>query len=255
MGLLRLAAAGLFIASVPALAHSPYLMPNHFDASQRDHVSVLGSFTEEFFIPDVAMKAADYHVVGPDGRKQALTPVYSKDLAVIDVDTKSNGSYRISTGLREGSTRKAALVNGQWEFFAAADAPKEAVDMQSWTRADVYVSRGTPQDSVLAQSGKALEIQPITHPNKLFAGQKLQLRVLFEGKPLADPVVLLTAGRDAGGDTPAPVEVKGGADGMVLLPLPRAGVFHVQARHRHAPQAAGKPGRSYTTALTIEVTE
>ena len=50
-----------------ALAHSPYLLPNAFDLVERKHVTVEASFTETFFVPDVAMKADDYHVVSPDG--------------------------------------------------------------------------------------------------------------------------------------------------------------------------------------------
>lgn len=250
-----LATFGLLGAVAPAFAHSPYLLPNRFDATQRDHVSVVGSFTEEFFIPDLAMKATDYHVIGPDGQRRALAPIYGKDLAVIEVDTKQNGSYRISTGLREGSTRKAAQVNGQWEFFAGEDAPANAVDMKAITRADVYVSRGAPAEAVLTQTGKGLELQPLDHPNRLHAGGTLRVKVLQDGKPLARQLVSLHAARDAAGTVPAPVDLHTGADGIVEVKLAQPGVFNVMASNRLLPAAAGQPGLSYTVALTIEVTE
>jgi hypothetical protein len=69
----------VLLSSDTARAHSPFLLPNFFDVSHRDHVTVQGSFTEEFFSPDVAMKADDYHVIAPDGSKVPLKPVYTRD--------------------------------------------------------------------------------------------------------------------------------------------------------------------------------
>lgn len=250
-----LTVAGLLSAAATALAHSPYLLPNQFDATSRDHVSVQGSFTEQFFIPDVAMRADGYHVVGPDGARQTLTPIYSKDVTILDVYTRAAGTYLISTGLREGSTRKAVQVNGQWEFFAAGEAPASAVDMKSLTRADVYVSHGAPSDAALAPTGKGLEFHPLTHPNRLHAGGKARLVVLYDGKPLPDQLLEWNAARDAAGNAPAPLELRSGRDGIVELPLTQPGLYHVMTRHRLAPLAAGHPALSYTVALTLEVAE
>ena len=63
---------GLAVAGM-ACAHSPYLLPNAFDATDRKLVTVQGSFTEEFFVPDVAMKSDDYHVIAPDQRGYGLS--------------------------------------------------------------------------------------------------------------------------------------------------------------------------------------
>jgi len=76
--LLRGPFVGTLWATV-AVAHSPFLLPNHFDLGKRDHVSVQASFTEKFFVPDVVMKADDYHVVMPDGARVPIAPVYTKD--------------------------------------------------------------------------------------------------------------------------------------------------------------------------------
>ncbi len=252
-GLWTVAVATVF--AVPAVAHSPYLLPNYFDVTNRDHVSVQASFTERFFVPDVVMKADGYHVLGPDGTRVALTPLYTRDVAVLDVDTKVAGTYRISTGLREGASRKAALVKGQWEFFEARDAPANAVDMQSWTRADVYVSSGKPTDKVLAPTGTGIEFQLLTHPNNLHAGAPAKVRLLFDGKPLANEVVTLQGVVSASGDNPAPLELRSDAEGRVDVPLQTAGMYQLQSRHRVGPAAAGARGRSYTIAVTLEIAE
>lgn len=251
----RMVAAALTaLAALPAAAHSPYLLPNYFDATDRDHVSVQASFTERFFVPDITMKA-DYHVLSGEGVRTPLTPQYSRDLAVVDVDTRVPGTYRISTGLREGSTRKAALIDGRWEFFERGDAPANAVDMQSWTRADVYVSRGSPTDAVLAPTGTGLEFHLLTHPNRLFAGKGARLLLLFDGKPLANGLVQLQLVGDPARDVAPPVELHSDARGQLELPLQAAGLYYLMSRHRVGPQAAGSTGRSYTMGLTLEVTE
>ena len=111
------------IAGSLAHAHSPYLLPNAFEVSERDHVSVQASLTEKFFVPDVVMKATNWHVVSPDGQSAALVPVYTKDLAVLDVDTKVPGTYRISTGARDGRAAKDAIAGDEWKSLRGNEAP------------------------------------------------------------------------------------------------------------------------------------
>ena len=47
----------LSLAVPAAQAHSPYLLPTVFDASDRKIVTVEGAFTESFFTPEVVMKS------------------------------------------------------------------------------------------------------------------------------------------------------------------------------------------------------
>ncbi|MET0280867.1 MAG: DUF4198 domain-containing protein [Steroidobacteraceae bacterium] len=173
---------GLLRAST-GVAHSPYLLPNQFDVTQRDHVSVQASFAEDFFVPDAVMKANDYHVLQPEGQRIPLTPQYSKDLAVLDVDTRLPGTYRISTGVRTGRAAPSALVSETWEFLeqgAKGPAGAKVYDMRSITRADVYVSRGAPTDAALAPTGKGVEFLMLTNPGRLNVGQPASVRVFGE---------------------------------------------------------------------------
>lgn len=250
-------AAGLLAGGLmaPAGAHSPYLLPNMFTLEKRDHVTVEASFTEAFFAPDVAMKSDDYHVVGPDGQKVALTPVYLKDLAVLEVPTAADGTYRISTGARTGRTAKAYLKDGQWEFLEPGEEPPagaEAVDMISLTQADTYVTRGAGDAAALAPRNSGLEIVPVTHPSEAVAGEGVSFRLLFEGQPLADQAVLLH--RD--GETLAgiaPVEVKTAADGSFAVTAAEPGAYLVMTRHRVGPAEASGPHRSFTATVSFEV--
>jgi uncharacterized GH25 family protein len=239
-------------------AHSPYLLPNRFDVSQRDHVSVQASFTEDFFTPDIVMKAEAYHVIGPDGSEHPVTPIYTQDLAILEVETKAAGTYRISTGVRQGQLAKATRENGEWRFLDEREplpADVKVYDIRSITRADVYVTRGAPSDAAVAPRNRGLELAMLTHPNSLFAGDTLRLRVLFDGRPLAGQVIALQRARMGFGDTPAPVEAASDADGLVAFAIETAGLYHVMTRYRFALPGPEAKAESHTYAVTLEVTD
>lgn len=241
-----------------AAAHTGYLKPNLFNTPQRDHVTVEGSFAEEMFVPDVVMKADDYHVVTPSGAKVKLsTVIYLRDLALFEVDLPENGTYRISTGQREGAKRKMALVNGKWEPLrereGAAPAGIRVAEAQSVTRSDVYVSKGPASDKVLAPVGTGLEILPLAHPNRLDKGGTLPVRLLFDGKPLAGVSVSLQGSDLPDEEDAKAVAITTDADGKASFALPRDGAFVLLARHRVEAVEGPVAVRSHSATLTFAV--
>jgi uncharacterized GH25 family protein len=250
----RIGALALLMAMTAgaASAHSPYLLPNFFDATDRDHVTVQAGFTEAFFQPEVVMKADDYHVIGPDGAKTKITPTYFQDVTVFETATPANGTYRITTGTRAGRVSKAHLVKGEWEFLEPGKpAPADAVDMQSITRAEVFVSRGAPNDAALAPIGKGIEFHPITHPSSIFVGQDARFEVLLDGKPLANQVIELHHADEVYVDNVKGETVKADAKGQFTLKLKDPGVYQIMTRHRIDGGPTGV-SQSLTYALTLE---
>lgn len=241
-----------------AQAHSPFLLPNFFDIGKRDHVTALGSFTEEFFEPDVAMKSDDYHVVTPSGGKVALTPVYTRDLAIVEAETKAQGTYRLSTGKRGGRTAKAAWVEGDWKFLGPKDtapAGSTTCNVTSITMAEVYVTRGKPSDQALSPRNAGLEYRALSHPNSIFVGQEMKFEVLFDGKPLVGHSVSVYAGQARYSDTKAVAEVKTDKEGRFAFKPERAGVYIAMSRYRPAPPTDSSQGVSYTYSVVLEATE
>lgn len=241
-----------------AKAHSPYLLPNLFDIGKRDHVTVQGSFTEEFFEPDVVMKSDDYHILAPDGSKQPLTPVYTRDLAIVEADTKLEGTYRISTGRREGRTAKAAWVKDDWKFLGRNETAPDGAktyDVMSITLADVYVTRGKPSERALAPRNVGLEYHALTHPNSVFVGKAITFEVLFEGKPLTGHAVSVYSGQARYSDSKAVSEVTTDNAGRFSFKPEKPGVYVAMSRHRPTPTADSLRGVSYTYSVVIEATE
>lgn len=251
---LSVAAAGALLGAA-AQAHSPYLLPNQFDASNRDHVTVQASFTEHPFTPDVVMKSDDFHAVGPDGAKVALTPSYFRDLTVLEAATEKDGTYRITSGVRAGRMSKVIQKDGEWVFLEPGKPVPAGVtpaDMQSITVAETYVSRGAPNKVALAPRGEGVEFHALTHPNDVYAGEEAKFEVLLDGKPLAgQDIQIAAAGDDMDGEL---ATVKSDAAGKFAIKVDKPGAYLAITRHRVAPQG-GQPGRSLTYSLTFEATK
>lgn len=242
-----------------AQAHMPYLLPNTFDASERDHVSVIASFTEVPFVADVVMKSDHYSVITPGGTRLPITQIaYLQDLAAFEVATPANGVYRITSGERLGRKSKMQRrADGGWDFLderSPVDANAKVVAVQSVTTADAYVLRGPAQrsDASLQPTGVGVELKLLTLPDHIAAQQPVQAELLFQGKPLANTAVTLYRGTldDSGGVQT--LSFKSDAKGQLDFTVPAAGTYLALIRHRtESPAGAETPWRSYSYTLTF----
>ncbi|ESQ91274.1 nickel transporter [Asticcacaulis sp. AC460] len=244
-----------FVASA-ALAHSPYLKPNTFNPdAKRPHVTVEASFAEGDLRPDVAMKSDHFAVVGPDGTVTPLTPAASlKDATFLEVPLGAAGTYRVTSGLRTGRVAKAAVKDGQLHFQEDPQAAPEPgaviVDVQSLTRADVYVSKGKP--GMLPPAGTGVELQPLTAPNDAYAGEAVRFAVLADGKPLSgEHVTIVTDGQNYAAKKLVDLDLVSDAKGEVSFTPATAGLYLIQVRVRRP--ASETTWTSSTATVTLEV--
>ncbi|MFG6458711.1 DUF4198 domain-containing protein [Roseateles sp. BYS96W] len=244
--------------SVGAQAHSPYLKPNAFAADeQRKHVTVEASFAEGDLRPDVAMKSDAFQVLGPDGKSQALVPAaVLKDASFLEVPLSAgNGTYLISSGVRKGRLAKAVLRDGKVHFVErkeeqqAGDAP---IEVQSITRADVYVTRGKP--SLADFDAQGVGIYPVTQPYDLYAGETVTVRVRESRQPLAGETVSVIAdGQHYASRKQAELTLSTNAAGEVSFKPSTAGLYLLQVRVRRPSADNPALWLSHTATLTIEV--
>jgi uncharacterized GH25 family protein len=240
-----------------ARAHMPYVLPTQFDVGKGDHITVHSAFAEDAFLPEVAMRDAPFHLVGPDGKDLPTGPVtHLRDLSVFEAAIPADGTYRVTSGQRAGRKARMFKQGDKWAMRGEGSEPPanaEQVEVQSMTLADAYVTRGQPTDTALKPFGKALEIQAITHPSGIVAGSDVSLALLFDGKPLAhaDITLFRSAGLYDGRKVAA--QVKSGADGRFTLKPHDAGTYLILVRHRGAaPVGSETPYRSYTYTLTFD---
>jgi uncharacterized GH25 family protein len=239
-----------------AQAHSPYLRPNVFDATKRDHVTVEASFTEDIFAAEVVMRSDSFHIVGPNGDTPITAVTYLRDLAVFEAPTPVDGLYRLSSGPRVGRVGKMYQSPTGWKMVGEEDETPppnaELVDVQSITIADVYVVRGAPDEAALQPAGQGLELQPLIQPGDIVAGEDASFRLLFDGQPLAATPV--TVFREAGQYDGRKVETETVTDaqGRFTLRPSTPGAYMTLIRHRTAaPAGAPTPYRSYSHTLTF----
>ncbi len=252
-----IAVVGTGFGAGMASAHMPYVLPTHFDLGKADHVTVESSFTEEAFVPDVAMKDAAFHLIGPDGATLSTgTVTYLRDLSIFEADTKADGTYRITTGQRAGRKGKMVRDGDAWVMGGEGAAPKpgaEEVAVQSMTLADAYVTRGAPTTAALKPGGEALEVQPITHPNGITAGSNAIFQLLYNGKPLAGVDVTLFRAAGVYDGRKVAAQTKSDAAGRFTLHPDDAGAYLLLVRHRaQSPAGAETPWRSYTYTLAFD---
>ena len=255
--LLALCAA---LMAAPLLAHTSYVLPSRFVANNEEMVTIEAAFTEDFFVPEVTINNADFHVIRPDGTRadfDSVTP--HKQLVILEAQLEQEGTYRFTTGVRRGRRTTLAMVDGKWvntresggKIPANASATKVS---ETETVADAYLSKKAPTRApVDAQLGR-LVVQPITHPSDAFLEDPFEFQLLFDGKPLAGQTINIDRGGARYDATRSHKEAATDGDGKMSLTFDKAGVYVVWTRFAApAPQGADVDERSYTTSLIIEV--
>jgi uncharacterized GH25 family protein len=252
------AAIAMLLAPFPmAQAHTSYLLPNLFNANQEEFVTLQSAFSEHFFQPEVAVDAADFHVILPDGSRGEMASITKlKQVVLLESPLKADGTYRFTTGVRLGRVGKMALVKGEWKPMRGDTPPEGATQFkttQTETVADVYVSKKAPTRPPVDKLIGRLIIKPVSHPSDVVLGAPFKLQILFDGQPMAGQLLMLDRGGQAydGGKSR---EIRSDAQGMVSLQFDKAGIYEIMTRHRaRAPQGAPTDERSYTSSLTFEV--
>lgn len=229
----------LFACCLSAHAHTPYLAPCSFDPMNGDLVTLDASFGEVFFVPEVAFDNSEFVVVNPDGRTAPIDTVQRlKTRAVAEHRLAAGkGTYRFSTGPRLGAIFRTWEVDGKQESSCDSAKPLPAgakllMHYQSLSLSETYITAGAPSQAALKPYGKGLELVPATHPSDLYAGEKFEFSVLYDGKPLADQKVeIFPAIGDREGEKPA-ATLTTDAQGKATFALDKPGEFLALLRYR-----------------------
>ncbi len=252
-----LAAVALAMAaSLPAYAHTPYLVPSSFAPRAGQTIAMDASFAETFFIPETAFDDSQFTVTGPDGTQAPLASQVMKTRTVAEYTLPAGtGTYRLSTGPRLGALFRTWEHNGKRESSRdpAVKIPagaKVISDFQSLTQADSYITVGNPDRAALAPRNKGVELVPVTHPSDLYVGEAFEFVVQYDGTPLANQAVEITEAAWSSDRTPQVVNLKSDAAGHVRFPLSAAGTWVALTRHRTAAPA-GAPVAEYSNSVTL----
>lgn len=247
------------LLSATAQAHVPYLAPESFEPI-RGWVSLEASFADKFFLPEAKFDGSEFQVLTPAGTLEKPAEQQTvRSRIVLEHQLTQDGSYRFSSGVREGAVFRSWLQDGKTinsrdpKQQPPAGVPLTA-HFQSITLAETYVSKGKPTAAALKPWGKGLELEFISHPNDLYINQPVKARLWFEGKPLANSEVHIH--RAMGNAEPVTSTVTSTAAGDISFEVADAATYLLLVRHRAAAPAGAKaPTYSYSYSTVIEITE
>ncbi|WP_285276501.1 DUF4198 domain-containing protein [Halopseudomonas bauzanensis] len=178
-------------------------------------------------------------ITAPDGKEVAAQNGHvGKYRSVFDVEISQKGTYKLAVA---GAPRYFARYqeNGEDRRWMGdlADVgkavPADAQDVQvsqMESRMEVFVTSGEPTDSVFKPTGQGLELQPVTHPNDLFATETAEFVFLLDGKPAAGVEVNVIPGGIRHRDELNDIRQTTDADGKVAITWPSAGFWWLEAK-------------------------
>lgn len=278
----RLLIAGALLAlPAAASAHRQWLLPNATVFSGTDNwVSVDAASSDDLFFADhqpgrlEAIKAW-----APDGSEAMIqNGSTGRYRTTFDVKLDKPGTWKIGTqmaavmgsfkingeerrvGGRGGPPPGAAGTPGAPPRPAAvtvADIPPDATDVklaEVMSRNEIFVTAGEPTTNLFQPTGKGLELQPITHPDELVAGESARFRFLVDGKPVSGLKVTVIPGGKRYRNAENALDLVTAADGIVKVDWPTAGMYWLNATltddKPSAPRATERR-MSYTTTLEV----
>ena len=269
----RLIAAAALV-SVPAAlsAHRMWMLPSGTVFSDTSSwVTVDAAVSNDlFFFDHQPLRLDGVKVWQPDGSEGVLqNGATGRYRSVFDVRLDKPGTWKIGTqmnavmgsfkvdGVEKRLGRRGPPQPGAPAPLTVADIPANATDVklaETSTRNEIFVTAGAPTTTVFRPTGKGLEFAPVTHPDELVAGETATFRFLVDGKPaLGLKVTIIPGGKRYRNDEGAR-ELSTGADGVLSVSWPAAGMYWLNATLTDAkattPRATERR-MSYVTTLEV----
>lgn len=241
-------------------AHTPFLAPVSFTPAHEHWVSLDAGFAEAFFKPDVAFDKSEFQLLTPAGvwQKPGRLETF-KTRTVLEHQLTEKGTYRFSTGLRYGAVFRFYELNGERKAVRGSEealpAGAKLVDhYQSVTLAETYVTNDKPTTGALKPYNKGLELVPVTHPGDVYAGEKFAVKVLMDGKPVAEKAINIFKAHDHAEHEKPYLTATTNAKGEAGLAMADEGIYVLHIRHTGpAPKNAEAPNYGYVYTLSFQV--
>ncbi|MFD1950502.1 DUF4198 domain-containing protein [Sphingomonas arantia] len=267
-----IAAAALLVLPAAGSAHRMWLLPSATVFSGTDSwVTVDAAVSNDlFFFDHQPGRLESIKVWQPDGTAgQLQNGATGRYRSVFDVQLDKPGTWKIGSensgvggsfkvdGVEKRIGRRGPPQPGAPAPLTVADIPANATDVkltESAGRNEIFVTAGAPTTTVFRTTGKGLELSPITHPDELVAGEAARFRFLVDGKPAAGLKVIVIPGGKRYRDAENGMDLTTGADGVLSVTWPTAGMYWLNATLTDAKTivpSATERRLSYTTTLEV----
>ncbi|API61231.1 ABC transporter permease [Tardibacter chloracetimidivorans] len=246
-----------------ASAHRAWMLPSSTVVSGDDvWVTVDAAISNDlFYFEHNAMPLDRIKAYAPDGSDVAIeNGAKGRYRSTFDVHLTQKGTYKIAADM-DGLFASYKLNGESKRWRGSADklgeipaAATEVKITEVQNRNEIFVTSGNPTDTVLKPGGKGLELQPVTHPNDLVAGEAGQFRFLLDGKPAAGVKVTVIPGGIRYRNRLNQMDLTADADGLVSINWPEPGMYWMQASIEDAAASAPRATQrraGYVTTLEV----
>ncbi|MES2495139.1 MAG: DUF4198 domain-containing protein [Pseudomonadota bacterium] len=244
-----LAAAAILAIPAAASAHRQWLLPNAtvFSGTSSWVTVDAAASNDLFFAEHQPMRLDGVKAWAPDGSESKIeNGSTGRYRSTFDVKLDKPGTWKIGT--QTNAVMGSFKVNGEERRLggrpggpggqarptvaSVADIPADATDVKLTeviNRNEIYVTADAPSTTVFKPTGKGIELEPVTHPDELVAGEPASFRFLVDGKPATGlKVTVLPGGKRYRNDDGAK-EYTTGADGIAKIDWPTAGMYWINA--------------------------
>lgn len=262
------------LAATYSHAHYPFVAPLSYQTFN-NHTAVLAGFYDNPFASEVAIKNFKFHYHTPEGKK-----IYLQDDALSQTQTvtsfslenKIDGTYRIRAE-KQGSTSRFALDGKTWKpLIAAKFDPAKANDkvfyaehlkkntqvktVQTFEIIETFVSRRAKSNHVIHHIHDGFDVQFISHPNAIKAGQAVQFNVLDNKKGVANvEAKILAQTTDFSREQKVLKTLKSNAKGELHFNVEQTGQYLLTIDYQQALTQKGDQLKRYKYTLAFNVTE
>lgn len=255
LALLALAVSG------SASAHNAWLLPSSTQLAHPATITVDAAVANDlFFFNHVPLRLDSLDLRAPDGSSLAAeNPHRGKLRSVFDLKIDQPGSYRLAA-LNRGlfASYKLHGETRRWRGAPeelATKIPAEASELkvsEMHGRIETWVTLGKPSQPPL--SGQGIELQAVTHPNDLFAGEAARFILTIDGAPAAGVKIEATRGATRYRNQLETMHATTASDGSFAFTWPVAGMYWLHASTSDAKTSHPQAGeRRLSYSLTLEV--
>jgi uncharacterized GH25 family protein len=235
----------------PAVAHDIYIWPSYFNTNveKPKYISVDITASHTTFRPDFAMPSSGLKVLGVDGKKIRRVGSFfqGNTRSTFDLHVKEPGTYglfyqrepsyftRYIVGKR--NTEKHMRAS---KIDSVAKLPKGAREVETRGYATIamsFLTNKAPTTEALAPTNKGFELIALTHPSDYVTGEPIEVKALFNGKPVAEQTLTIEQEAPKYRKNPAALEVTTNEDGLATFTLDNGGRYLLKTNHEQASES------------------
>ena len=254
-------------------AHYPFVAPLSYQTFNH-HTAIIAGFYDNPFASEVAIKNIKFHYHDPAGQKIYLADEalrHTQTLSSFSLENKTDGTYRIR-GEKQGATQRFALDGTTWKpVLNAKFDPTKANDkvlyaekltqntpiktVQSVELIETFVSRSKISYQVIHHLHDDFDVQFVSHPNAIRAGQAIQFNLLDNKQAIAHvEAKILTQTHDFSREEKVFKTVKANGKGELHFKLEQAGQYLLTIDYQQPFSHSGEQLKRYKYTLAFNVT-